>query len=210
MNRPRLLDLFCGAGGAGAGYYRAGFDVVGVDVKFQKHFPFEFHQGDALMWPLAGFEVIHCSPPCQRWTKFQTSQPQRQNMHLDLITPMRMRLREFNTPYVIENVPGAPLVDPIQICGTAFNLGVPRGQLQRHRHFESNVPLSGTRCSHKGPSVMVAGHGKDGYRGNGLNAAETRLAMGIDWMNRNEMAEAIPPAYTEFIGEQIMRLVRPA
>lgn len=214
VRRPRLLDLFCGAGGAAMGYHRAGFDVVGVDVSPQPHYPFEFHQGDFRIvfmggWDIrfpfaADFDAIHASPPCQRFTRFQTSQPQRENRHLDLITPTRPLLEATGLPWVMENVPGSPLRNPVTVCGTAFGLAVPRGQLWRHRLFEG-IGLVGTECAHDGrPAVMVAGHGKDGYRGSGLAAAEAREAMGIDWMNRDEMAEAIPPAYTEFIGRQLL------
>ena len=217
--KPRLLDLFCGAGGAAMGYHRAGFEVVGVDIKPQPHYPFEFHQGDFrvafikgenIRFPDVGeFAAIHASPPCQRWTRFQSSQPKRVNRHPDLITPIRPLLKLSGLPYVIENVPGAPLEHPVQICGTAFNLGVKRGQLLRHRVFETSFPLEAvSSCFHVGPSVMVAGHGVDGYRGSGLSASEAREAMGIDWMNRDEMAEAIPPVYTQFIGKQLMEVLR--
>lgn len=215
MSRPRLLDLFCGAGGAAMGYYRAGFDVVGVDINPQPHYPFEFFQFDVLdlvQNPSFGwnYDAIHASPPCQRFTRFQASQPKRENRHLDLITPTRPLLEATGLPWVMENVPGSPLRHPVQVCGTAFGLSVPRGQLWRHRLFEASFPIAGTECFHEGPSVMVAGHGVDGYRGNGLNAAEARQAMGIDWMNRDEMAEAIPPAYTEWIGKQLLVEIRPA
>jgi len=206
--RLRLLDLFCGAGGAAMGYHRAGFEVVGIDIKPQPHYPFEFHQADALEvlrmnldWI---FDAIHASPPCQKFTRFQQSQPQRANRHPDLIAQTRALLKRSLLPYIIENVPGAPLLDPVQFCGTAFNLGVARGQLWRHRLFEASFPIADAGCVHDGrPAVMVAGHGVDGYRGSGLNAADAREAMGIDWMNRDELAEAVPPAYTAVIGAQL-------
>jgi DNA (cytosine-5)-methyltransferase 1 len=218
----RLLDLFCGAGGAAMGYSRAGFEVIGVDIKPQPHYPFGFWQADALsilgregadadrLWRLGHFDAIHASPPCQLWTRFQSSQPQRENKHLDLITPTRPLLEATGLPWVIENVPGSPLCNPVQLCGSGFGLGVKRGQLLRHRLFEASFPLQALPCHHAGPSVMVAGHGVDGYRGNGLNAAEARQAMGIDWMNRDEMAEAVPPAYTEWIGRQLIRALEVA
>jgi DNA (cytosine-5)-methyltransferase 1 len=221
MSKPRLLDLFCGAGGAAMGYHRAGFEVVGVDDGPQKHYPFEFIRCDALDYLLSGrgigtqlhFDAIHASPPCQRFTRFQTSQPQRQNKHLDLITPTRPLLVATGLPWVIENVPGAPLLDPIQLCGSAFGL-IARGdrQLIRHRWFECSFGWAETvpPCRHEGRAVMVAGHGKDGYRGSGLAAYEAREAMGIDWMNRDEMAEAVPPAYTEWIGKQLMAALKVA
>jgi DNA (cytosine-5)-methyltransferase 1 len=209
VGRPRLLDLFCGAGGAARGYAQAGFDVYGVDIKPQPRYPYWFLRSDALEFmdsgAWRGFDAIHASPPCQKFTRFQQSQPKRVNPHPDLIAPTRERLLEIGLPWVIENVPGAPLIEPIQMCGTSFGLGVARGQLWRHRIFESSMSLQGAGCFHDGqPAVMVAGHGRDGYRGSGLAAAEARQAMGIDWMNRDELKEAIPPSYTYFIGNQLL------
>lgn len=187
------------------GYHRAGWEVVGVDIRLQPHYPFEFHQADALTFPLEGFDAIHASPPCQLFTRFQASQPQRVNGHRNLIAPLRERLAGQCRPWVIENVPGAPLRAPVQLCGTSFGLGVGRGQLWRHRLFEASVALEVPPCRHDGrPAVMVTGHGKDGYRGSGLAAAEAREAMRIDWMNRDELAQAIPPDYTEWIGRQLL------
>jgi DNA (cytosine-5)-methyltransferase 1 len=207
----RLLDLFCGTGGAALGYHRAGFTVVGVDDKPQPRYPFAFHLADAFEYLREHgeeFDVIHASPPCQKFSAFQFSQPQRLTAHRDLITPIRELLCEIGRPYVIENVEGAPLRDPVRCCGTAFGLGVSRGQLLRHRLFESSVPIYGTRCRHEGPSVMVCGHGKDGYRGNGLSAAEARIAMQMPWATRDGIAQAIPPAYTEYIGHQLLTFLR--
>jgi DNA (cytosine-5)-methyltransferase 1 len=216
MSRPRLLDLFCGAGGAAMGYHRAGFEVVGVDINPQPHYPFEFRQGDALefgaksVFAFTSFDAIHASPPCQKFTRFQLSQPKRANRHPDLIGPVRIELQRTGLPWVIENVPGAPLLDPIQLCGSAFGL-VARGdrQLIRHRWFECGFGWAETvpPCRHEGRAVMVTGHGKDGYRGSGLAAYEAREAMGINWMNRDELAQAIPPAYTEWIGQQLLEAV---
>jgi DNA (cytosine-5)-methyltransferase 1 len=146
----RLLDLFCGAGGAAEGYRRAGFEVVGVDINPQPHYPFEFIQGDALrMLELCGgmqldkgFDAIHASPPCQAFTAYQrTGVPSID--HPDLIEIVRWLLRNTGVPWVIENVTGAPLQNPIQLCGTGFGLKV-----QRHRLFETNFPLMSPGCSH--------------------------------------------------------------
>lgn len=115
MTKPRLLDLFCGAGGAAAGYHRAGFDVVGVDINPQPNYPFEFHQADAMTFPLDGFDAIHASPPCQRYSRMSTSRPTLAATYPDLVAPIRERIERG--PYVIENVPGAPLVDPLVLCG---------------------------------------------------------------------------------------------
>ena len=134
MTRPRLLDLFCGAGGAAMGYHRAGFDVVGVDINPQPHYPFAFHQADALEYPLAGFDAIHASPPCQRFSTM-TQRWARSSSRPGPDEPTRSRLRESMLPYVIENVAGAPLVGPIRLCGSSFGLPV-----RRHRLFEMSSP----------------------------------------------------------------------
>src|SRR5665213_3193952 len=137
MSRPRLLDLFSGAGGAAVGYHRAGFEVVGVDIKPQPHYPFEFRQKDAL-WVLEGetmegFDAIHASPPCQAYSKARKLQGLR---HPDLIASVRELLLAISLPYVIENVPGAPLRNPVLLCGEMFGLGV-----RRERLFETNVEM---------------------------------------------------------------------
>ena len=148
----RLLDLFCGAGGAAMGYHRAGFEVVGVDIKPQPHYPFEFHQADALTYPLDGFDVIHASPPCQRWSMYSRNLGTWESFP-DLITPLRPLLRASGRPYVSENVEGAPLTG-IRLCGSAFGLPVldDRTYLRRHRIFESNVDLWGAPCARAGHS----------------------------------------------------------
>lgn len=216
--KPRLLDLFCGAGGAGMGYHRAGFDVVGVDIKQQGHYPFEFHQADALEYVAQHgheFDAIHASPPCQAdsvtrnmpWTRGHKGEIPR------LIKPVRELLQDTGLPYVIENVVGADLICPITLCGTMFGIKV-----FRHRIFESSclmlqpphIPHTGLQVGRDG-FVCVAGHGDSG-RGripaDHRNKASWQLGMGIDWMTMGEMAEAIPPAYTEFIGRQLIRAIR--
>jgi DNA (cytosine-5)-methyltransferase 1 len=134
----KLLDLYCGAGGAAMGYHRAGFEVVGVDINPQKHYPFEFHQGDAIEYLREQgkeFDVIHASPPCQRYSK-SVKKINRKN-HPDLIFNTRTQLITSCRPYIIENVPGSPLINPIVLCGTMFGLDV-----KRHRLFESNAILT--------------------------------------------------------------------
>lgn len=222
VNTPRLLDLFCGAGGAAMGYHRAGFEVVGVDIKPQKHYPFEFHQADAMTYPLDGFDVIHASPPCQAFTALRTSWNAR-NTHVDLLTPTRKRLN--GKPHIIENVPGAPIKAILMLCGTAFNLGTGNAELRRHRYFETNQAILAPPCNHGSRVIGVyGGHGRNRVRtigvyggGHGENlhraskgqknytASEQREAMGIDWMTVDELSQAIPPAYTEFIGKQIIQ-----
>ena len=202
-----MLDLFCGAGGAAVGYARAGFDVVGVDIASQPHFPFEFHQADALTYPLDGFDVIHASPPCQAYS---TLRGFTDGAYPRLIEPVRERL--IGRTYVIENVVGAPLHSPIRLCGSSFGLGV-----WRHRLFEmSDPPALVPPCSHYHHPLPIDVTGTGGISnrprtapGGGLsrkprNLAEAGRVMGIDWMTRAELAEAIPPAYAEWIGAQIL------
>jgi DNA (cytosine-5)-methyltransferase 1 len=206
--KPRLLDLFCGAGGAAMGYSRAGFDVVGVDINPQPNYPFEFVQADALeylaQWidlRLVGFDAIHASPPCQLFSVSTVMHDRSQ--HVDLLTPTRELLIETGLPYVIENVPGAPMRDAVRICGSG--LGMVR--LRRHRLFESSVPLMGVPCAHgqNRDIISVVGHSEgNGRTGPGYLMADKEAAMGIDWMNRNDLSQAIPPAYTEFIGTQLL------
>lgn len=228
---PRLLDLFCCAGGAGMGYHRAGFEVVGVDIKPQPHYPFEFHQADALEYLREHgheFDAIHASPPCQRYSAMTNGRWQdRIENHPDLIEPVRKLLKIFGKPYIIENVPGAPLINPVLLCGTMFGLQTKHGsQLRRHRYFETNFPVGLTpACQHNKASVIgvygggqnpnrkripatvgVYGHAGGTSERDGLiqfGTQDRRDAMGIDWMVGKELSESIPPAYTEWIGKQI-------
>ncbi len=211
MSRLRLLDLFCGAGGAGMGYYRAGFEVVGVDIKPMPRYPFEFHQADALEFLAEHgheFDAIHASPPCQRYSIFSRNLGLA-DQHPDLIAPTRDRLARAGKPYVIENVAGAPLDSPAMLCGSWFGL-----QTWRHRYFESTIFLWSTPCRHVGIGIPVYGGGTPQWHrkkyGRNVTDAEKRSAMGIDWMNRKELSQAIPPAYTEFIGEQLIRALEAA
>jgi DNA (cytosine-5)-methyltransferase 1 len=209
--KPRLLDLFCGAGGCAKGYQQAGFYVVGIDIKPQKHYcGDEFHQADALEYLEAHgreFDVIHASPPCQAYSTMKYL-PQAHE-HPELVEPVRKMLLETGKPFIIENVPGAPLQNPVILCGSMFNLrSSPERYLRRHRLFESNILLMRAPCKHRGLAVGVYGHGSAGHLGQRMrtaNVAEARILMGIDWMNRDELAQAIPPAYTEFIGRQLMQ-----
>jgi len=194
----KLLDLFCGGGGAGMGYHQSGFDVVGVDVNPQPRYPFEFHQADALQFLLEHgreFDVIHASPPCQAYSEMQKIWNNRDE-HPDLIEPTREILIASEKPYVIENVVGAPLRVDLMLCGTMFGL-----RIIRHRIFESNIsmPLLTLSCNHT--DVY------DPYHGQNRTANKFRDALGINWLplgggtNKiGSMDEAIPPAYTKFIG----------
>jgi DNA (cytosine-5)-methyltransferase 1 len=212
---PRLLDLFCGAGGAAMGYHRAGFEVVGVDLKPQPNYPFEFIQDDALLilsrltegrdiagggYVLGNFDAIHASPPCQAHSTLGSLWRDRE--HPDLVPQTRELLCATGLPYVIENVVGAPLHDPFLLCGSMFGLCANGRQLRRHRIFESNVFVMRPVCQHRGQPVGVYGHGGGGSmtRGYKGTAQEYREAMGIDWATRAEIAQAIPPAYCEHVG----------
>lgn len=220
-SRPKLLDLFCGAGGAAVGYHRAGFDVVGVDIKPQPNYPYEFHQADAISYAGAHgwkFDAIHASPPCQTHSQLKAlhSATDYNERHLDLIPQTRWLALSLGVPYVIENVMGAKPVlrNPIKLCGTQFGLKV-----YRHRLFESNVmllqpahyphrdntPRNGGRTSSKG-FVTVAGHFAFSDVPDSL--AYAQMAMGIGWMTKAELAQSIPPAFTEYIGRQLLRCVQ--
>jgi DNA (cytosine-5)-methyltransferase 1 len=208
----RLLDLFCGAGGAAVGYHRAGFEVVGVDIKPQKHYPFEFHQADALEYLAEHgreFDAIHASPPCQAFTTL--ARMWNAKKHESLVEPTREALVASGRPFVIENVVGAPLVAPVLLCGTMFGLGTERAQLRRHRLFETSFPVGLTPThQHVGRVIGVYGNkSRDRRRANGGSKdfpnEDAKMAMGIDWMTRAELSQAIPPAYTEWIGKQLIR-----
>ncbi len=194
--KPKLLDLYCKAGGCTRGYQEAGFYVVGVDIEPQPNYiGDEFFQADALTFPLEGFDAIHASPPCKAHTKTGWAYHSR---HLDLLTPTRERLSAQPAPWVIENVPGAPLRGDVMLCGSQFGLGV-----RRHRYFETSPPMLilMASCDHR--ERVVSPHGNpNAAKGTRIQWAE---AMGIDWMSAPELAQAIPPAYTKFLGEQLMQ-----
>ena len=219
MSKPRLLDLFCGAGGASMGYHQAGFEVVGVDIRPQPRYPFEFVQADALEYVAAHgheFDVIHASPPCQAYTRLRRlveGKIGRKRDYPDLVAPTREALRATGKIYVIENVGGAPLQDPIMLCGEMFGLRV-----FRHRYFEVSVfllapphprhPRGSTTMAYRSRSSFANGATHIGVYGNAFDVEDGRVAMGIDWMTRRELSQAIPPAYTRWIGEQILAYYR--
>ena len=193
------------------GYHMAGFEVVGVDIKKQKRYPFEFIRADALEILqdtafLRTFDVLTASPPCQTHssTRHLRNAQGKSTTKIDLIPQTREGLIAAQKPYVIENVPGAPLINPVVMCGSFFGL-----QVRRHRLFESTLDLSGTVCDHKnqGRPVGVYGSMKDEIPRGGTTAKsieEARAAMGIDWMLWGDLVEAIPPAYTKHLGDQII------
>lgn len=211
LHRPRLLDLFCGAGGCSVGYRRAGFDVVGVDIAPHPAYPYPFVLADAIdvlrdRDYLDGFDVIHASPPCQSYSRTGNlaDAQGRTRSQVRLIEPVRALLA--GRCYVIENVEGAPLLSPVLLCGSSFGLRV-----RRHRLFESPVMIFGQDCQHRrqGRPVGVLNWGKWGHEipdGGRLAAslADAQDAMGIGWMRRADLAEAIPPAYTAYIGAQLL------
>lgn len=219
MSRPRLLDLFSCAGGAGVGYHRAGFEVVGVDIRRQPRYPFEHHQADAIAYVREHgheFDVIHASPPCQQFTRaghLMRAQGKTSSKP-DLIQETRAALVASGRPYIIENVPGAPLLDPVVLCGSMFGLGVQRPEgwrpLRRHRAFESSVALPQPTDPHRsqGRPLGVYGSRADDIPQGGQTAAtvaEAQALLGIDWTDRwDDLKESIPPAYTEWLGVQVL------
>ena len=233
MNKPRLLDLFCCEGGAGKGYSDAGFDVVGVDIEHQRRYPFRFFQGDALAvlsnlldgyllgnFELGDFAAIHASPPCQAYSITKHSHSVQ---HVELIEPVREALIALGKPYVIENVPGAPLRDPLTLCGTEFGLKATDADgevlwLKRHRLFESNVDLwgaGGCNCTGRTIGGVYGGgssdrnHAKEVRRGGYTPGKEVRARLiGCDWMTLHGLSQSIPPAYTKHIGEQLLAVVK--
>lgn len=228
VQRPLLLDLFCGIGGAAKGYERAGFDIIGVDWKVMPEYPYPIFRADALDFMRSliyqDFKVIgnrpavaaiHASPPCRRFSTLSKSLGY--ESHTDLLTPIRELLQEAESaygnkrgkklPWIIENVPGAPMQNPIILCGSMFDLKIERGYLQRHRLFESNVSLMVPGpCNHTGQAIGVYGRGRGGgvLKERTANAQEARDLMGIDWAGRDGVTQAIPPAYTKYLGKQLL------
>ncbi len=211
MTRPRLLDLFCGAGGAAMGYHRAGFEVVGVDIDPQPRYPFTFVQADATTYPLDGFDGVHSSPPCDDHTSVKTTGPEHGNAWM--LPHTIDRLAASGLPYVVENVPGAMRKMPgaYRFCGKAFGLA----PLKRHRFFLTSFPMLVPPCVCHRKQVTIGVYGeltqKDRAtsravgRKPGIRASvhTARQLMGCPWMEPGELSKAIPPAYTEFIGEHM-------
>ena len=207
---PLLLDLFCAQGGAGMGYHRAGFAVVGVDRDPQPRYPFAFVRGDALEY-LAyhghEYDAIHASPPCQHFSTI-TRTAKTQDDHPNLIPQVRETLYWTGKPWIIENVVGAPLVNPVLLCGAMF----PELRVYRHRLFEASFPLvvpEHPKHIHK-TTKCGRGAGDNGWMsiaGHVSNVRAANAAMGCGWMSQKGIAQAIPPAYTEYLGRQLLAAI---
>jgi DNA (cytosine-5)-methyltransferase 1 len=214
-----MLDLFCGAGGCSVGYARAGFDVVGVDINPQPHYPFEFYRADAMAvlkstrsWFHSRYDAIHASPPCKVHNILGRNLGYA-DRHDDLIAPTRALLTATGLPWVIENVPGAPIRPDYLLCGYMFGLRTETRQLVRERWFETSWRGFELRpaCHHTGPAVTVTGGGAvHGHATRNANADVRREAMSIDWMTRDELSQAIPPPYTEYVGLQLLKVLEVA
>lgn len=207
----KLLDLFAGAGGCSVGYMRAGFTVTAVDLNaaaLRRNPADETVVADALevladVDFVSTFDAIHASPPCQSYSAMSSARPGLAAKYPDLVPPVRSALMTFPSPWVIENVVGAPLINPITLCGQMFELN-----LYRHRLFESNVELTAPPHAPHLKAASRAGHWIPGtvmsVAGHVAPIHVAREAMGIDWMTRDQLAEAIPPAYTEHVGLQLI------
>lgn len=213
MSKPRLLDLYAGGGGAAMGYFLAGFEVVGVDIKPQPRFPFEFHQADALTYPLEGYDAYHASPPCQGYMN-ALHMPNVYKKYKEaprLIEPTRERLLATSKPFVIEGVPGSPLLNYVVLSGPMFNLKVLRKRWFELHGFEVGLlPCPQTYTNARKAGYIPYAKGQT-FRRNRLpqiwSKARVSKAMGIDWMLLKELNEAIPPAYSEFVGKYLMQAI---
>jgi len=208
MDKPKALDLFCGGGGATKGLQRAGFYVVGVDIKPQpRYVGDDFVQADALEYPLEGFDFIWASPPCQGYSRAMKHLSSGEPLFIETIRA-RIALEYPDIPYVIENVVGAPLLTPYMLCGLMFGRALYRHRLfetswpliESKPHFDHNVRASAAGHFEEESFISVAGHCSP------ISLAEA--VMDIDWMNREELAESIPPYFSEFIGKQAINFLK--
>lgn len=209
--RPKLLDLFCGAGGASMGYFRAGFEVEGVDIKPQPHYPFKFYLADALEFPLEGYDAYHASPPCQAYSIMRNLPWLKDKEYPMLIDVTREMLSQTGKLYVIENVMGAKL-EAGYLCGLMFGLN-----FYRHRAFETNFFwLQPGHPKHQATIQIGRNLGDRAHKvsfsekegcGHSAGVKRMREAMDINWMTREELTQAIPPVYTEYIGKCLMGVI---
>ena len=197
------------------GLHQAGFEVTGVDVVAQPHYPFKFIQADALTVDLDGYDAYHASMPCQRWAQATLGQRRNGKEYPDLVTPLRPRLKATGKPWIMENVPAAPLSPDMTLCGCHFGLRVPGvGELRRERVFEFGWQIFPGHWmaphDHQLPAISIAGHGTPAWQRQvtgHVPVAVWRQVMGIDWMTRAELTEAIPPVYAHFTGCLLMMRV---
>lgn len=206
--------MYCGAGGSAAGYAKAGFDIIGVDKKLQKNYPYSFYHGDAIEYlkdNYMDFDAVHASPPCQLYSTTRSLNgglsEETDGDNEDLVDPTRDALLETKLPYVIENVEGAPLNHATILCGAMFGI-----RTYRHRLFETNFFLEQIRHNvHRVPTARLGRMPKDGefmtIVGNYAGADLAKSIMGIDWMTRKELAQAIPPVYTEYVGKTLITMI---
>lgn len=222
--KPKLLDLFCGAGGASMGYFKAGFEVYGLDIEPQSHYPFKLRQDDALeamdkllaghylvfqdeALYLENFDAFHASPPCQAYSMAAIASRKDGVVYSDLVADTRECLSQSGKPWVIENVPGSPLINPTMFNGAMFGM-----RIVRKRFFETSFLMPLILCPRDEQAYDKMGRPvKEGDMitpvGHFSNVPYAQRQMGIDWMTQTELAQAIPPAYTEYIGKYLMQAV---
>ncbi len=204
-----MLDLFCKAGGASVSYARAGFDVEGVDIESQPHYPFKFYQADALEFPLEGYDAYHASPPCYEntWSARRWIDGPVVYEKTDQLVNTRDLLLAIGKPFILENTPGAKMSDYIRLEGTMFGLKVIRERWFELHGFDIWMlpcPLKVKAPVALGKYFTVAGHGG---QSKDCRLITWQEAMGIDWMTKQELTQAIPPAYTEYIGKYLLNVI---
>jgi hypothetical protein len=199
---PKVADLFCGVGGASSGLHRAGLQVVGFDIEPQPNYPFRFVQQDAMTVDLSEFDAVWASPPCQKYSVMTRSQER----HRDLYAPTRKKLIDSGKPYIIENVVGAPYQSGIVLCGSMFDLPV-----RRHRNFETSWMMFRKYCSHDPNVRAITVTGDSGGNFRHSHKGEKRLwpeYMGIPWGTPDEVTQAIPPPYAEYLGRELVKWLK--